>query len=320
MERPADTGPDAAATDPAAPDQSDAAAMPRLLMITGMSGAGKSSALEALEDVGYEVVDNLPLTLLPHLVTPAALAHRPLAISIDARNRDFAGASLEERLTTLLSRTDLRVDLVFLECGEEELQRRYSRTRRRHPLAPDRPVLDGIRAERRMLAHLRDLADPVIDTTELNEHALRRLIGERFAPTDAPGMSVRVVSFAFGQGVPRQADLVFDVRFLRNPYYVDALKDLTGQDEEIARFVGEDPDFDDFIEHLKMLLQPLLPRYRTEGKSYLTIAVGCTGGRHRSVLTAELLSAWLAEAGYPATLQHRELQIEQPPDESASQT
>ena len=285
-------------------------AKPRLLVVTGMSGAGKSAALGALEDLGYEVVDNLPLSLLPYLVSPDVVFHRPLAICVDARNRDFAGASLDERLKTLLTRTDIEVRLLYLDCDDIVLQQRFSQTRRRHPLAPDKTVAEGLEIERRIMTGLREHADPAIDTTDLNEHGLRRVVRQLFTPGSAHGMIVSVVSFAYGKGVPRQADLVFDARFLRNPYYEDSLRALTGEDPAVAAYIREDPDFEIFTERLKALLEPLLPRYRAEGKSYLTIAIGCTGGQHRSVLLAGLLSDWLTGQGYPAEVRHRELKLD----------
>ena len=287
---------------------SEAAAKPQLLIVTGMSGAGKSAALGALEDLGYEVVDNLPLSLLPYLVSPDAVSHRPLAICVDARNRDFAGASLDERMKTLLTRTDIDVHLLFLDCDDIVLQQRYSQTRRRHPLSPDKTVAQGLEIERRIMAGLREHADQIIDTTELNEHGLRRVIRQLFTPDTAHGMIVSVVSFAYGKGVPRQADLVFDVRFLRNPFYEETLRPLTGEDPAVAAYIQEDPDFETFVERLCALLEPLLPRYKAEGKSYLTIAIGCTGGRHRSVLLAGLLSDWLAGQDYASEVRHRELE------------
>ena len=287
-----------------------AATSPQLLIVTGMSGAGKSAALGALEDLGYEVVDNLPLSLLPYLVSTDAVSHRPLAICVDSRNRDFAGASLEERFRTLLTRTDIDVRLVFLDCDDMVLQQRYSRTRRRHPLSAGQSVADGLARERQMLSGLREFAHHAIDTTDLNEHGLRAAIRRIFTSDKSAAMTLSVVSFAYGNGVPRQADLVFDVRFLRNPYYEESLRAQTGRDPAVAAYVREDPDFEAFVERLKGLLAPLLPRYRAEGKSYLTIAIGCTGGRHRSVFIAELLAAWLGEQGFPAQIRHREIEAE----------
>ena len=307
-------------------DLSNAAAAqdkPQLVIVTGMSGAGKSAALGALEDLGYEVVDNLPLSLLAYLVSPDALSHRPLAICVDARNRDFAGASLEERFRTLMARTDMDARLVFLDCDDIVLQQRYSRTRRRHPLSAANSVIDGLALERQLLAGLREFADHAIDTTDLNEHGLRAAIRRIFTSDSSSPMTLSVVSFAYGNGVPRQADLVFDVRFLRNPYYEATLKAQTGRDDAVAAYIREDPDFDAFIKGLKGLLAPLLPRYRAEGKSYLTLAIGCTGGRHRSVYVSELLAAWLAQQGFPAQLRHREIEAElaaepEPPAEGPS--
>ncbi len=283
---------------------------PRVLIVTGMSGAGKSTALKSLEDVGYEAVDNLPLRLLNGVIDPEIAATRPLAIGIDVRTRDFAAAPFLDAIESLLARDDVYCQLVFLDCDDAALERRFSKTRRRHPLAPDIPVADGILVERRRLAGLRALANPVIDTTDLTEHDLKRLFHQQFAPERAPAMTVNVVSFAYGQGVPRQSDLVFDVRFLRNPHYVEDLRPKTGLDEEVGDYIVSDPDFDTFFGGLTAFLTPLLPRYQAEGKSYLTISVGCTGGRHRSVFTAERLTDWLNARGMRAGARHRELGID----------
>jgi UPF0042 nucleotide-binding protein len=296
-------------------DTDRAAAAPAaasLLLVTGLSGAGKSTALQALEDAGYEVVDNLPVSLLGALVEPRTPHDRPIAIGVDVRTRDFGGAPFFERLDTLAGATGLAVRIIYLDCDDEVIVRRYSQTRRRHPLAGSLPIADGIRDERRRLAPLRDLADPVIDTSDLTPADLRRLMVERFSPDRAPEMAISILSFAFGQGVPRQADLVFDVRFLRNPHYVDALRPQTGRDDAVGAYIAADPDFAGFFERLTGLLLPLLPRYREEGKSYLTVAVGCTGGRHRSVYLAERLAEAVRAAGYRAALRHRELGIDEP--------
>lgn len=283
---------------------------PRVVVITGMSGAGKSSALKSLEDIGYEAVDNLPLRLLSALIEPQLAETRPLAIGIDVRTRDFAAEPFLDRIEALLAREDLDMRLVFLDCDDATLERRYSQTRRRHPLAPDIPVADGIRVERRRLAGLRAHGNPVIDTTDLTEHDLKRVMHQQFPPERAPGMTISVMSFAYGQGVPRQSDLVFDVRFLRNPHYVEGLRPQTGMDAAVGEYILSDPGFADFFERLTRFLGPLLPRYRSEGKSYLTIAVGCTGGRHRSVYVAERLTAWLRERGLHAGVRHRELNVD----------
>jgi UPF0042 nucleotide-binding protein len=284
----------------------------RFLLVTGMSGAGKSTALKALEDMGYEAVDNLPLSLLPALIGPHESAvdenRPPLAIGIDIRTRDFGVDKLLGVVDTLVDHPNLDAQLVFLDCDDEVLRRRYTETRRRHPLATDRPVVDGIRHERRLVLPLRDRSDLVIDTTSLALNDLRQLLNGHFALQIATGFAISVMSFSYRRGVPREADLVFDVRFLANPHYVPELQPLTGLDPAIAAFVAADKDFDQFLAALAALLAPLLPRFRQEGKTYLTIAVGCTGGQHRSVYVAERLTSWLTEQGEQASVAHRELQ------------
>jgi RNase adaptor protein for sRNA GlmZ degradation len=280
---------------------------PRVLLITGLSGAGRSTALNAFEDMGYETVDNLPATLVSALVQPEAARDRPLAIGIDIRTRDF-GAGFLATVDALRARDDIDFLVLFLDCDDETLVRRYSQTRRRHPLALDRPLIDGIAMERQRLAQLRERADWVVDTTGLTEGDLRRELRSSFSLARTPAMAVIVMSFAYGQGLPRAADLVFDVRFLRNPHYLDALRDKTGEDAEVGVYIEGDPGYADFFRRLIGFIEPLLPRYRAEGKSYLTIAIGCTGGRHRSVYIAEKLGAWLVERGHRATIRHRELE------------
>jgi UPF0042 nucleotide-binding protein len=200
-----------------------------------------------------------------------------------------------------------RVRLLFLDCDSEVLQRRFSETRRRHPVTPDRRVTDGIAHERTLLAPLRDRADEVIDTSEMTIGALKRLLDSNYAPERAPGLAVFVTSFAYRHGLPHEADLVFDVRFLQNPHYVDELRPQSGLDRPVGDFIEQDPDLEEYFRHLTQLLEPLLPRFDAEGKSYLTIAVGCTGGKHRSVYTAERLGAWLAEKGERVSVNHRDL-------------
>ncbi len=278
-----------------------------VLLVTGISGAGRSTTLKILEDLGYEAVDNLPLTLLPSVVAPALSNRRPLAIGIDVRTRDFGVEQLLYEIDTLIARADLDARLVFLDCDDEVLQRRFTETRRRHPLAADRPVMDGIKHERRSVVPLRDRADLVIDTSQLSLNDLRRLLKGHFALDVEASFAVFVMSFSYRNGIPREADLVFDARFLANPHYDEALRPLTGLDRRVAKFVSDDPGFAEFFQSLTGLLQPLLPRFQNEGKSYLTIAVGCTGGQHRSVFVAEELVAWLSKNGQHAGVMHREL-------------
>jgi RNase adaptor protein for sRNA GlmZ degradation len=303
---------DRPASPPAAPapaaTPATAAARPRVLLVTGLSGAGRSTALRAFEDMGYETVDNLPATLVANLVQPEAARDRPLAIGIDIRTRDFGAAPFLATVDALRARADIDFLVLFLDCADEALVRRYSQTRRRHPLAHDRPLADGIAMERQRLAQLRDRADWVIDTTDLVEGDLRRELRSSFSLARTPAMAVIVMSFAYGQGVPRAADLVFDVRFLKNPHYVDNLRDKTGMDADVGTYIEADPDYAAFFERLAGFIGPLLPRYRAEGKSYLTIAIGCTGGRHRSVYIAEKLGAWVAAQGHRVAIRHRELE------------
>ena len=294
-------------------DSHEAALSTQVLLVTGMSGAGKTLALKNLEDLGYEAVDNIPLTLLPSLASPAQAVlptprvTRPVAIGVDIRTRDFTSDEVLQQLQDLVDKGEQNVKLVFLDCDDDELQRRYTETRRRHPLAQDRPVLDGIQQERRVISSLRDRADVLIDTTGRKQNALRQILKGYFALEHDLELTVFVTSFAFRGGLPREADLVFDVRFLRNPYYEEELRALTGLDTKVGDYISKDEGFTDFLNSLKSLLEPLLPRYVAEGKSYLTIAVGCTGGQHRSVFIATQLAGWLEGLKQKVRLDHREL-------------
>jgi len=283
-----------------------AAPRAKLVVVSGLSGAGKTSALKALEDIGYEAVDNLPLPLLSALIGPAGESQRPLAIGVDIRTRDFAVAPFIQELDELIAEKKADVRLVFLDCDDEVLQQRFTETRRRHPLAADRPLMDGIRVERSRLARLRGRADAVINTTEKTLAELRAVLEDNFGLHDTPGLAIFVTSFAYGRGLPREADLVFDARFLKNPHYERELRPLTGEDAAVGAYIEGDPDFPRFFKALTSLLKPLLPRYQKEGKSYLTIAIGCTGGRHRSVYIAERLTEWLNARGQRVNLRHRD--------------
>jgi len=283
------------------------------VLITGMSGAGRATALHALEDLGYVAVDNVPLPLLGDLVrsTSGSLGEiaAPLAFGVDTRTYGFDPHDLQRRLRELRGRADLAARLLFLDADTETLRRRYTETRRPHPLAPDRPVSDGIADERRMIMGLRDSADVAIDTSALTPHQFKQLLSGHFAIGLTAGMRISVMSFSFRRGLPREADLVFDVRFLKNPHYDPKLKPMTGVDPEVVAFIATDPDFEPFMGRLEGLIGPLLPRFDAEGKSYLTVAVGCTGGRHRSVAIAERLAGWLRGAGRSVTLSHRDVDV-----------
>lgn len=279
----------------------------RVVIITGLAGSGMSTALKMLEDLGYEAVDNLPLAVAPTLVGERREQGRPLAIAIDSRTRDFSAAGTVEMLSALRQREAIEVEFIFLECDTDVLQRRYTETRRRHHLAVDRPIEDGIRRDRQLLEPLRAHADLVVDTSISTIHDLRRQLAAEFALDKQPGLQVFVTSFAFRRGLPREADLVFDVRFLDNPYWDPALRDMTGLDKPVQFKVSGDPEFPGFFMRLTSMLQPLLPLYGKEGKSYLTVAIGCTGGKHRSVFTSELLASWLQDEGYRVAVTHRDL-------------
>ena len=285
----------------------DTAAARHVVLVTGMSGAGRSTALKALEDLGYEAVDNLPLSMFGDFVRSSAGRRGPLAIGVDIRNRDFGVDPVVEELDRIAEAGGVEILTLFLDCDDDVLVRRFTETRRRHPLAADRPVADGLRRERRMLARLRDRSDMVIDTSLLAPGVLKDELARRLPVDGLPGLAVMVTSFSYRHGLPRDADLVFDVRFLTNPHYDPALRSLTGKDMEVGKAIAADADFDSFLGGLESMLSVLLPRFEREGKSYLTIAVGCTGGRHRSVYVAERLAGWLGEQGRRAHLHHRDI-------------
>ena len=293
----------------------------RILLVTGMSGAGKSTALKSLEDMGWEAVDNLPLLLLNRLLVTklpeGASDDRPLAFGIDSRTRGFDAQEIVERIKAMRERGD-DIATVFLDCGGSELERRYSETRRRHPLALDRPASDGIARERELLSPLRRWADHVIDTTSSTSNDLRLEMRTRFGERLSAAPTLSVLSFGFARGIPRNADLVFDMRFLRNPHWDDALRPMSGLDRQVADYVATDPAYEDAVSKIEDLLLLLLPRYKAEGKSYVTIAFGCTGGRHRSVHVTERVGQRLRDAGFSPTVSHRDLASR--PDDSLERT
>ncbi|MCW9046338.1 MAG: RNase adapter RapZ [Alphaproteobacteria bacterium] len=286
----------------------------KVMLVTGMSGAGITTALKALQDLGYEAVDNVPLSLIGNLVLPSQQTlpeihlRKPIAIGIDSRNREFGVENFINQLDSLKAHQDLDVKLLFLECSDEELLRRYMETRARHPLAKDRPLADGIKHERRLMGSLLERAELIIDSTVLSVADFKLQMRERFGTEHSSDLFITIMSFGFKHGLPRVADLVFDVRFLKNPYYDPDLRNLTGMDQPVRDYVATDDGFDPFFNNLKNLIAPLLPRYIKEGKSYLTIAVGCTGGHHRSVFTASKLEAWLQSEGQMVQLTHRDIQ------------
>ena len=280
-----------------------------VLIVTGYSGAGQSTSLKILEDMGYEALDNLPLFLLPALVRQGELMDSPLAVRIDTRTRGFTAQLLLQEMASLRADPAISARLLFVECDDDILLRRFTETRRRHPLAIERPVSDGIRRERQLLAGLVEAADLVLDTSQLSIHDLKRRLAGEFPLDAALPLQISVMSFSYKHGLPREADLVFDVRFLRNPHYVEALEPQNGKDPDVAAYIAADPVFAGFFERLQGFILPLLPGFRAEGKSYLTIACGCTGGKHRSVFIAELLGKALAEHASGVIITHRDLEI-----------
>jgi UPF0042 nucleotide-binding protein len=285
----------------------DLAAKQRIVLVTGPSGAGRSTAINALEDQGFEVIDNLPLSLLGHLFDGPAIA-RPLALGLDVRNRDFGVDALISAIDRLTAAERVDLQVLYVDCPEDELVRRYSETRRRHPLAPDAPPLTGIQRELDLLVPIRARADILIDTGGQTPHDLRADIGRLFPSGEAGALNVSVHSFSYKRGLPRGLDIVMDCRFLRNPHWDDALRASDGRDPAVAAYVAADPRFAQFFDDLSRQLLHLLPAYADEGKTHLAIGMGCTGGQHRSVVVAERLAKTLAEAGWQVSKRHRELE------------
>ncbi|MDK4805429.1 MAG: RNase adapter RapZ [Novosphingobium aromaticivorans] len=289
----------------------------RILLVTGLLGAGKTTALRTLEDLGWEAIDNFPIRLLDRLLetepgqTAGAAAGgdtaTPLAIGFDTRTRGFDPQTIIERVKALLTRSDLSVTTLFLDCGGAELERRYNETRRRHPMSDDRPAASGIAAERELLAPLRRWADVVISTTDFTTNDLQQAIRQQFAALSPSRTTITVSSFGFSRGTPPLADLVFDMRFLANPHWDEALRPMTGKDAPIGAYIRQDPAYAEAYERILGLLLLLLPRFEAQGKAYVHIAFGCTGGRHRSVFMAEQIAQGLRDAGFSPTLLHRNL-------------
>lgn len=283
----------------------------RIVLVTGPSGAGRSSAVNALEDLGFEAIDNIPLSLVPRLLDGPPLP-RPLVLGLDARNRDFSADALIELVDQLHRAPGIMADLLYLDCNTDVLVRRFSETRRLHPLGPNDPPLTGILRELDLLGPVRARADHLIETTDLTPHDLRTEIRHRFAPRSGAPMALSVQSFSYKRGLPRGVDMVFDCRFLANPHWQPALRALDGRAPEVAAHVAADPRFDDFFARVDTLIASLLDAYVDEGKANLTIAFGCTGGKHRSVALTEKLAETLADRGWRVSKRHRELERSEP--------
>lgn len=279
----------------------------RLILVTGPSGAGRSTAIRVLEDMGYEAIDNLPLSLLPRLLE-GHVADKPMALGIDARNRDFSTAALIEVIDRMGGTEAVPMQVLYLDCRAGILLRRFSETRRRHPLAPAEDPGAGIAREFDLLDPIRARADILVDTSEMSPHDLRAELERWFAPRGAQRLAVSVHSFSYKRGLPRGLDMVLDCRFLRNPYWEEALREKNGRDADVAAYVAEDSRFEAFREQVTNLALLLLPAYEAEGKAYLSIGFGCTGGQHRSVVMTETLAKALADKGWQVSIRHRELE------------
>ncbi len=271
-----------------------------ILIITGYSGAGISSALKHLEDAGYEVFDNMPLTLVDSVLKDTNTG-QSVAIGIDTRTRGFDPQRLIDKVH------EKNAHLVFLTCDETILQKRFTETRRRHPMAKDRPVSAGIQKEQDILRPLIEKAGELIDTSNLSIHDLRRILEGLYGVGQKGRLTVTLMSFGFRHGIPREADIVMDVRFLKNPHWDKDLKPMTGKDKPVGDYIATDENFEPFLNRFKSMIEPLLPCYAHEGKSYLTLAIGCTGGHHRSVYTVECLGSWLADLEVMTHIQHRDI-------------
>ncbi|MBT4353430.1 MAG: RNase adapter RapZ [Rhodospirillaceae bacterium] len=282
-----------------------------VVLVTGLSGAGRSTCLNILEDYGFEAVDNIPLNFIPALLAngssqSTANKNLKIAIGIDARTRNFDETTLLEYASQIKS-SDHLVSIVFVDCADETLIKRFTETRRKHPLSNGLPIIDGIKLERQLLTDIRTKSDLLIDTTGLSISDLSLILCRRLGLKNTSKLTLSLLSFGFRNGLPAEADTILDVRFLSNPHYNEQLRPLDGRNKEIAAFIENDPRFSIFFNGFKNFLDPLLPFYADEGKSYLTIAIGCTGGKHRSVFVAERLNNWLKQREFIVNLRHRDL-------------
>lgn len=279
----------------------------RVVLVTGPSGAGRSTAIHVLEDLGFEAIDNLPMGLLTRLLEGGENS-RPMALGIDVRNREFSTIGFIELAARLGRMAQVDLTTLYLDCSDEVLLRRFSETRRRHPVAADASPETGIQQEKELLAPIREIADTLIDTSGLNVHQLREEVERWFAPEGGRHLAVSVESFSYKRGLPRSPDMVFDCRFLANPFWRPELRSADGRNPDVATYVQSDQNYAPFLSRVVDLLLALLPAFRAEGKAHLSVAFGCTGGQHRSVAVAEAVAKALAEAGQPVAIRHREME------------
>lgn len=279
----------------------------RVVLVSGPSGAGRTTAINVLEDFGFEAIDNLPISLVPRLLDGPA-RDTPLALGLDARNRDFSVTALISLIENLSVRNDLAFEILYLDCAPEQIIRRYSETRRRHPLSPDMDPLSGVTTERDLMEPIRFRADILIDTTETSPHDLKAELKRWYAKSPDEVLTVSLQSFSYKRGTPRGIDIMFDARFLSNPHWEPSLRALDGRDEAVQLYVAQDLRYVEFIDKIEDLINFLIPAHQEEGKSHLSIGIGCTGGQHRSVTIVEKLSQSLANAGWHVSKRHRELE------------
>lgn len=283
----------------------------KVILVTGMSGAGRSTALKVLEDLGYEAIDNLPLSLLPHLYDQIASWEQctPLAIGIDTRSYGFDFTRFRELFQTMSVTQEGPVRLLYLECDDEVLLRRFTETRRRHPLG-NLALPEAITLERRLIDPLKTLADLTIDTSHLSILTFGQMVRQHFSLEESPSLLIRLISFSYRRGLPREADMVFDARFLSNPYYEKPFRTLTGKDEVVGEYLTKDSNWQAVYTSLQDIIRHSLKGFQLTGRNYLTLACGCTGGQHRSVFLTEQLSKWLHNEGERVMIEHRDLSIQ----------
>lgn len=276
-----------------------------VVLVTGPSGAGRSTAINALEDIGFETVDNMPLSLIPNLLSGQSI-NRPIALGVDVRTRDFSIATVLDLHDEIKQKRGFESTLMFLDCDSDILVRRYNETRRRHPLAPDDAPEIGIEQEKKILSKLRFRADVLVDTTHLSPHDLRKELQKLYGNTKAANLAISIYSFSYKRGMPRGVDMIFDCRFLKNPHWDKSLRHLNGTDPEVMEYIQTDARYKTFFEHMTRLCTFLLPAFKDEGKSHFSLGLGCTGGQHRSVCVAEALGQYLTDLGWRVSVRHRE--------------